>query len=61
MLTPGATLNLTAVEYRTNVFVNGSSTYGLRIEGQEAGSQMYPAGPDDTVRDYYGDRLTAGR
>jgi hypothetical protein len=46
MLTPGATLNLTAGEYRTNVFVNGSSTYGLRIEGQEAGSQMYPAGAD---------------
>ena len=45
-LTPGATLNLTAGEYRTNVWVNGSSVYGLRLEGQEAGSQMYPSGAD---------------
>lgn len=45
-LTPGASLNLTAGEVRTSVHINGSNSYGLRIEGQEAGSQMYPAGAD---------------
>ncbi len=39
-LTPGAAFFVTTGEMRTNVYINGSTTYGLRVEGQEAGSQM---------------------
>lgn len=37
-LTPGAAFLLTTGEMRSNVYINGSTNYGLRVEGQEAGS-----------------------
>ena len=45
-LTPGAAFMETTGEYRTNVYINGSTTYGLRVEGQEAGSQMNTTAAD---------------